>query len=219
MGKWHSAPGHNFRSRPILFLVIACTQVIPFCCSQLCQQVPRRRPNCSGESSEALQVTSVAQLHGNSLEADHVPRGSGLRDAEVISSCVRLQLPSLSSEKVLGQEEEGRLSWWLRTVQLSFPDSLSEAFGCSDLQRQGCFSSNQRQQCADSPERYNEIPFALNECVLPEARGVVTVATNHPNVILFPLPFVKPPFPRTTCVTVSIITSSFSFFFLFLNSV
>lgn len=68
----------------------------------------------------------------------------------------------------------------------------------------------------------NKIPFAINKRVIPEAQEVVTIATNHPNIILFCAPFVKPPFPQTICVNCfdcnELSFVSFSLFKLFIGA-
>lgn len=63
---------------------------------------------------------------------------------------------------------------------------------------------------------HNKIPFAINKRVIPEAQEVVTIATNHPNIILFCVPFVKPPFPQFV-LTILIVMSFILFLSFFLN--
>lgn len=89
--------------------------------------------------------------------------------------------------------------------------SLLGSSGYSDLQRQGHFSPESETVMCLLPDQYNRIPLAVDDGAIPEAQGVVTMATNHPNIVFFCLPFVKPPFPQTTCATVS----AFFPFFLF----
>lgn len=91
---------------------------------------------------------------------------------------------------------------------------MSGSLGCGDLCTRERFAAHPSQQLLIPLTAHTKIPFALNKCVIPGAQGVVTIATNHPNIILFCVPFVKAPFLQFALIG----TPSLSLFKLYLGT-